>query len=105
MINRLQITCRIHHVNTLHSFIVTLVYGLNHAGERTILWNELRGLHGSLGSEPWLLLGDFNAVRRVNERSNSVHFDHNVVASFNSCIEDIEIDDLPTKRLLVFLVK
>lgn len=92
-----QITCRINHVNTLHPFIVTLVYGLNFAGDRAMTWNELRGLHFSVGSDPWLLIGDFNAVRRLNERSNHDNFDHTAAASFNSCIEDIDIDDLPAK--------
>ncbi|KAH7845047.1 hypothetical protein Vadar_034581 [Vaccinium darrowii] len=62
-----------------------------------MLWNELRGLHFSVGSDPWLLMGDFNAVRRLNERSNPDNFDYTTAASFNSCIADIEIDDLPAK--------
>ncbi|KAH7861401.1 hypothetical protein Vadar_025639 [Vaccinium darrowii] len=62
-----------------------------------MLWNELRGLHFSVDSNPWLLMGDFNAVRRLNERSNPENFDYTAAASFNSCVADIAIDDLPAK--------
>lgn len=79
-----HITCRINHVNTLQFFNVTLVYGMNQPTDRGMLWSELRGLHRALGVEPWILLGDFNAVRRVNERSIIDNFDF--IATAYSCI-------------------
>lgn len=70
---------------------------MNQPTDRGMLWTELRGLHRALGIEPRILLGDFNAVRRVNERSIIDNFDFTATAAFNSCIDDIEVDDLPAK--------
>ncbi|KAH7845111.1 hypothetical protein Vadar_030941 [Vaccinium darrowii] len=70
---------------------------MNQPTDRGISWHELRGLHRALSDEPWILLGNFNAVRRVNERSTIDNFDFNAATDFNSCIEDIEVDDIPAK--------
>ncbi|KAF7130791.1 hypothetical protein RHSIM_Rhsim10G0198700 [Rhododendron simsii] len=73
------------------------VYGMNQPIDRGMLWDELRGLHRALGVEPWILLGDFNVVRKVNEQSIIDNFYFTAAAAFNSCIDDIEVDDLPAK--------
>lgn len=47
----------------MQNFVFTVVYGSNHAGSRRHLWNELRSLHASIGSDPWVIVRDFNIVR------------------------------------------
>ena len=42
-------------------------------------------------------MGDFNAIRRVNERNDVEYFDDDDDAEFNSCIEDIAVEDLNAK--------
>ncbi|XP_074265905.1 uncharacterized protein LOC141588359 [Silene latifolia] len=50
-----------------NKFWFTVVYGLNHAADREVLWSSLRHYH-SVICGPWLVDGDFNAVLARNER-------------------------------------
>ena len=63
-------------------YYVSVVYGYNRAGDRKTLWDEKRELHGYIGAEAWILMGDFNSVRWVNERSDEECFDANAAADF-----------------------
>lgn len=58
-------------------------------------YGDLRFLHSCYGSEAWVLMGDFNAVRRPNERLEG--FDVRSASDFNSCVEDVEMQELVTK--------
>lgn len=48
-----------------------------------------------IGSSTWTLLGDFNVVRRPSKRM--VGFDMSAAFDFNSCLEDINMQDMLTK--------
>ena len=85
------------HSCTLISFFVSKVYGCNRAVDTKALWDELRVLHGTIGAEAWILVGDFNSVRSVNEKSDMDSFDTTAIAEFNACVRDVEIDDLTAK--------
>ncbi|KAI8573795.1 hypothetical protein RHMOL_Rhmol01G0303200 [Rhododendron molle] len=76
-------------------FYASIIYGLNLASERVSLWRDLRFLHSCYGSEAWVLIGDFNAVRRPDERLDG--FDVRSASDFNSCLEDVEMQELVTK--------
>lgn len=76
-------------------FYVSVIYGLNLASERVGLWRDLSFLHSSFGSDAWVLMGDFNAVRRPDERLEG--FDVRAANDFNSCVEDIQMEELATK--------
>lgn len=65
---------------------------------------DLRSCFGLVGAHPWILIGDFNPVRRQNEKSDPNLFDANAASEFNCCLEDIEMEDLNSKGL-VYLVK
>ena len=62
----------------------------------------MKVLHGIIGSEAWILLGDFNAVMRVNERTDFESFDTAVAAEFNACIGDIDVEDLNAMGFFLF---
>ena len=55
---------------------ITVVYGLNAQGERDSLWKELTDLQ--LFSTPWLVTGDFNTSRFIDEKvgGRSLTFSH-----------------------------
>ncbi|XP_058216931.1 uncharacterized protein LOC131327817 [Rhododendron vialii] len=80
-------------------FALYVVYGFNQVGPRRQLWDDLRSGFASIGDQPWIVMGDFNVVRWQNEKSNSSYFDANATGEFNSCIEDIEMEELTSKGL------
>ncbi|KAL0322039.1 UNVERIFIED_CONTAM: Transposon TX1 uncharacterized protein [Sesamum calycinum] len=47
--------------------LVTVSYGANDVGSRRELWQALSNISGSINDEPWLVGGDFNAVRDLSE--------------------------------------
>ncbi|KAL2230901.1 UNVERIFIED_CONTAM: hypothetical protein Sindi_1684500 [Sesamum indicum] len=49
------------------SLIITIVYGASEMTDRRSLWNTLKILAREHSDEPWLVGGDFNAVREMNE--------------------------------------
>ncbi|XP_074304766.1 uncharacterized protein LOC141639580 [Silene latifolia] len=83
------------HIRYLNSFSgnVTFVYGSNDGGTRMQLWDHLRN---SQFTSPWLILGDFNCVRSVDERISDCHPVLSELDDFNSCLDDASLNDLST---------
>lgn len=50
------------------SSMVTFVYGLHTVETRKPLWLKLVSLAQAIGSAPWVLLGDFNAMLTLDDR-------------------------------------
>ncbi|KAG5536987.1 hypothetical protein RHGRI_024426 [Rhododendron griersonianum] len=65
--------------------------------DRRVLWADMKSLAPAIGDAPWLQLGDLNVVRRLLERL--VGFDNSASLEFNSCLDDICMDDMPFKGL------
>ncbi|KAI8569419.1 hypothetical protein RHMOL_Rhmol02G0277600 [Rhododendron molle] len=76
------------------SFVVSFVYGFNQVGAKRQLWDELRMGLGLVGNQPWIVLGDFNAVRWQQERSDPTTFYSASAGEFNCCSEDIGVEEL-----------
>lgn len=51
-------------LSCFHSF----VYGLNKGVERKVLWQDLCAVKRIVGASPWLISGDFNVVKSVQEK-------------------------------------
>ncbi|KAH7863035.1 hypothetical protein Vadar_012412 [Vaccinium darrowii] len=94
------ITCKVALVQSQDWFYISVVYGFNKPVERRLLWNDLRTLYGLLGSDAWLLLGDFNSIRTLFDRVGSVSFDGVAAHEFNSCLADIGMEDMASKGFL-----
>lgn len=73
------------------TFIVSYIYGFNQASDRRKLWDELRMGLGLVGNQPWIIVGDFNAVRWQQDKSDPTSFDSASAGEFNCCLEDIGI--------------
>ncbi|KAH7858770.1 hypothetical protein Vadar_027812 [Vaccinium darrowii] len=73
------------------------VIGQNLIGDRRSLWGEMISLASSIGYTPWIQIGDFNVVRRRSERV--LGFDVGVAAEFNTCLDSIDMDDMPSKGM------
>lgn len=78
----------------MKTFVISIVYGFNQAGNRTKLWDDLRTSYSLVGLQPWILMGDFNAVRWQNERSDHGSFDSTSAGDFNTCLEYIGMEDI-----------
>ncbi|KAL2226400.1 UNVERIFIED_CONTAM: hypothetical protein Sindi_1998700 [Sesamum indicum] len=61
------VQCRITSRAVNESVIVTVVYGATEVTDRHILWTALETLAQQCSDVPWLVGGDFNAVRDLNE--------------------------------------
>ncbi|KAI8527724.1 hypothetical protein RHMOL_Rhmol12G0096700 [Rhododendron molle] len=78
-------------------FYLFVVYGSTSMIERRVLWSEMRYAFAVIGSSAWIQLGDFNIVRSASERL--VGYAAAASDEFNSCLTDIEQDDMPSKGL------
>ncbi|KAH7834537.1 hypothetical protein Vadar_017123 [Vaccinium darrowii] len=77
------------------AFHLSTVYGFNQSSERRSLWSDMKSLRAGIGGRAWMQLGDFNVVRKPSERLEG--FDSTAAAEFNSCIDFLNMDDMPTK--------
>ncbi|XP_074277918.1 uncharacterized protein LOC141601526 [Silene latifolia] len=70
---------------------VTMIYGSNDGSHRDRLWEELRSVAGTVTN--WIVLGDFNIVRGLEERIGPNHPSITEIMAFNQCLLDISLDD------------
>ncbi|KAK9749960.1 hypothetical protein RND81_02G161900 [Saponaria officinalis] len=85
----LKVFCKL--LNT--SFNITIVYGFNDGVSRKLLWHDLMGLAPSVDLG-WLVLGDFNIVRTVEDkirRHPPVGWE---MMDFNGCLNWCSLDEL-----------
>ncbi|KAL2247912.1 UNVERIFIED_CONTAM: hypothetical protein Sindi_2643500 [Sesamum indicum] len=59
--------CRVTHRANSESLLITILYGASEMIDHRSLWNTLETLAREHSDEPWLVGGDFNAVREMNE--------------------------------------
>ncbi|KAG6646425.1 hypothetical protein CIPAW_07G008100 [Carya illinoinensis] len=69
------------------------VYGANLDKDRSLLWDELVGIH-NWWDLPWCIGGDFNVVRFPSEASGSRRL-RPAMEAFSECIFDLNLIDLP----------
>ncbi|KAL2230717.1 UNVERIFIED_CONTAM: hypothetical protein Sindi_1666100 [Sesamum indicum] len=61
------IHCRVTNMADNESVIITVVYGASEVIDRRNLWTALETLSQQCSDTPWMVGGDFNAVRDLNE--------------------------------------
>ncbi|KAG6663824.1 hypothetical protein CIPAW_02G049700 [Carya illinoinensis] len=69
------------------------VYGANLDKDRSLLWDELVGIH-NWWDLPWCIGGDFNVVRFPSDASGSRRLQP-AMEAFSECIFDLNLVDLP----------
>ncbi|XP_074315382.1 uncharacterized protein LOC141651576 [Silene latifolia] len=81
----------LHHISnkTVH---VSFVYGSNDATHRERLWHELRGLKPKVTN--WILMGDWNIVRAMEERIGHNPPSITEILAFNQSLLDCQLEDL-----------
>ncbi|KAJ9546729.1 hypothetical protein OSB04_019272 [Centaurea solstitialis] len=75
-------------------FLMSCVYGANSRSDRLILWTDLRRFHASLGGQPWVLSGDFNALLFPHDALGGSSVRNVDMMDFADCIEAIEVFDI-----------
>lgn len=89
----LSVECRF--VATNFHWFFTGVYGPNKVSERKFLWRELHYIRG-LWEIPWVIGGDFNVIRRIEERNTSRGITHSM-KKFSRFISIHALIDPPLK--------
>lgn len=49
-------------------FFVSIVCNFNTLTEKKFLWKELTNQSNTFGDKPWVVTGDYNAIRNQNEK-------------------------------------
>ena len=83
--------CEVHSIQDGYIFVATLVYGANDHIERLDLWNELSKLKTN---DSWVILGDFNAIRKPMEKAGGLTHWPPHMDDLNKCLFSCEVDDL-----------
>ena len=75
---------------------LTVVYGLHTVDDRKGLWTGLAGLVNSVGSQAWILSGDFHAVLNSNDRLNGADVSRYESQDFADFLFSNDIYELPS---------
>ncbi|KAL0287501.1 UNVERIFIED_CONTAM: hypothetical protein Sangu_2689100 [Sesamum angustifolium] len=75
--------------------LITVVYGDYDIIPRRVLWSTLRTLSTGIVDDPWLVLGDFNAVIDDSEVCGRAADTHASMMEFRNCIRDTGLVQLP----------
>lgn len=98
------ISCFIEHKEHPQNFALTMVFGKNKVEERRSLWAYLGSAKNSIGTLPWIVMGDFNTVRDPAERLGSDDVDHLSILEFNKWIEEADLEEHPGRGFFLHLV-
>ncbi|XP_071697168.1 uncharacterized protein [Rutidosis leptorrhynchoides] len=75
-------------------WLFSFIYASNVGKQRLLLWKELH-VHATITNNlPWVLMGDFNVTRALNEHSSGCSMLSNEMKDFNDCVNDIEVEDI-----------
>ena len=89
-----QFSITVHLRNKINNFewCYTTVYGPLTSDSRRVFLHELMDL-GNLGIDAWLIMGDFNMIRRRSERTGNT-FSHVISSRFNAFIRNNSLMEL-----------
>ncbi|KAL2225785.1 UNVERIFIED_CONTAM: hypothetical protein Sindi_3018100 [Sesamum indicum] len=89
------IHCRVMNRADSEIVIITVVYGASEVIGRRALWNSLQTLAPQCVDVPWLVGGDFNAVRDINEVCGISGDIRIAMEDFNNCIQEAGLLPMP----------
>ncbi|KAL2237701.1 UNVERIFIED_CONTAM: hypothetical protein Sindi_0961800 [Sesamum indicum] len=75
--------------------IITVIYGANEAAKRRELWESLESFAPLLANIPWMVGGDFNAVRDLSVVCGMSGDIRMAMEEYNSCIQNVGLLLLP----------
>ncbi|KAL2223941.1 UNVERIFIED_CONTAM: hypothetical protein Sindi_3075400 [Sesamum indicum] len=94
------IHCRVTNMADNESVIITVVYGASEVIDRRNLWTALETLSQQCSDIPWMVGGDFNAVRDLNEVCGISGDIRMATEEFNAGILEAGLIPLPMQGVL-----
>ena len=91
-----MVHCQVNERSKGYQFNITVVYGYNTSEMRRSLWTELKMVAYSV-SEPWVIIGDFNAILSPQDRLAGVPVTLNEIKDFEECVKDMGITEVQWK--------
>lgn len=76
------------------SFYLSVVYAEHSFVLRRPLWAELNHYSLLYPNEPWIVAGDFNAIRYASDRADRSNYSIPAVEDFGNCLIQAGLDDL-----------
>lgn len=92
--------CEMRSVDTGMLHKVSFIYASNYAQRRREVWSCCVELAKVNTQNPWLVLGDFNAVRFTHERQGGSGRWNAICEELNNCLFEAELEDLKFRGLL-----
>ncbi|XP_044510170.1 uncharacterized protein LOC123228785 [Mangifera indica] len=86
--------CDVKLVRENTSIGLTIVYGSNNPMERKVLWSSLINKSHMMQNSPWIILGDFNAIKHPQEKVGGATWGNYYCEDLRNCMRDTELDDL-----------
>ncbi|XP_074297754.1 uncharacterized protein LOC141628523 [Silene latifolia] len=87
------IHCDVWFKASTQTIAVTFVYGLNDPRARVGLWDELSSISATM-TQAWVVLADFNVVKRLSERVGPNPAATHDMLDFNACLDHCYLDDM-----------
>ena len=81
------------------TMMVSFIYGYNDYILHRELWASIRSFSYTIGTDPWLVLGDFNIVRFGDEKLGGDTSCPNYMEDLNLCCYDAGLEDLKSLGL------
>ncbi|KAJ6743016.1 ZINC KNUCKLE CX2CX4HX4C-RELATED [Salix viminalis] len=72
-------------------FRITFIYGYNSPAARQALWDYISHHHSAFSSDPWLLMGDFNAILDNDDRNGGSSLWQGHQNDFGNCISSADL--------------
>lgn len=88
------IHCVVQQVSDGRFFHCSVVYAANDHIPRRKLWHSLEMYAQLVGSTPWMMLGDFNAILQNSESEGGVLGRSPAISEFRGCVSKLEVMDL-----------
>ncbi|KAL0302151.1 UNVERIFIED_CONTAM: hypothetical protein Scaly_3040800 [Sesamum calycinum] len=95
VVDKQFIHCRVTNKGEHTKCLITVLYGANELIARREMWQGLIQISRSISDEPWMVMGDFNAVLDDSEVSGNAADTSASMAEFSECITDSELHHLP----------
>ena len=89
------IHCLVYIRSIRESIAITMIYGATEVADRRELWGSLETIAMQTGDIPWLIGGDFNAVRDISEICGTSRDIRMAMEEFNNCIQNAGLLPLP----------
>ncbi|KAF8030603.1 hypothetical protein BT93_E2900 [Corymbia citriodora subsp. variegata] len=81
-------------LNSGSTLLLSVIYGEHTFVARRPLWSKLVSLSSSLKESPWMVAGDFNAIRDSSDRMGSPDIWIPAFDDFKNCMDQAELFDL-----------